>query len=362
MKLVVIIPLFLLSLYGFSQRWQPSEVCPNSPFFIFKNDEGKSGVIDSDSNIVIQPIHENVFIARKPLIDSCAINEELAILINENSQIGVNLNSLQKTSNHRSMAIINNDFYFQDSTYWGIYDSNVRIIVDKMPGEPMVINPLYFEWALIPSLNANNSEYYSFYIPEKWRLYENDLIRNNNNFNDKVIAYTLVKEYAGTNYEKFEKWVNRNPVKHRFSRYFGLYDYSSGRKLKPDYHEISPIVFENELFYWCLEYTAIKNSNNSELISAYVDVRNSDLKKLKRLNFDQIPQNKSSFLFDYQIGSQNSELLIVLEYNSRFQAFDLKGETIISKSDRITLLENGTYEVWRGEELMFFNNKGELLE
>ncbi|RYM31330.1 hypothetical protein ERX46_16745 [Brumimicrobium glaciale] len=142
MKFIAFFSLLLMAFNSSTQPWQPRSVCPNSPFFIMMNEDGKQGVIDADSNIVIQPKYKSAFIDREPIIDSTGyasgMNGNLAILIDENGQTGVNLNSLEKSPLHRNMAIIKNHFYYHDSTHWGIYDSNFDLVVENMTGQPMV--------------------------------------------------------------------------------------------------------------------------------------------------------------------------------------------------------------------------------
>jgi len=328
------------------------------------NEDGKQGVIDTDSNIVIQPKYKSVFIDREPIIDSTGyasgMNGILAILIDENGQTGVNLNSLEKSPLHRNMAIIKNHFYYHDSTHWGIYDSNFDLVVENMSGQPMVLSS-NLEWTIIPF----NSDYYSFYMPEKWKLEEKGQIEKFSNFEifEQIIAYTLVVEYAGTNDEKYIKWVKRNPVKFRYTRRFGLFDLSNQKRINPNYHDLYPVLFNREIYFWCVKYKKHDNTEDPEAFIGHIDVRNSDLKKVKRLYFDQLPQEINNYFFFYESHKfDESKILYLLEFKDKMCAFNARGEIVIPKSDSIISLENGTYKVWEGEEVKVVNFNGEVVE
>lgn len=364
MKTIYLLLFFSFSCFTFSQGWIPQPTCSDSPYLVFRNDSEKFGVIDTDSNIVIPAKYDAIYFKRSAN-DTCRVNDSIAVLVSENKGEVINLRSLEKIKPSGEIQFIGDYIFYKDSLAWGVYDLkfNHLVKVKDFSGDPLVMHNYFVEWSII------DFDSYDFFrnrfVTEKWeeRVKVLEVHPVNLNAFKNIVSYRVLDEsYARSQraYSKYQKKIKRNPLKYRGNELNGLINLSNLKKIKAKYHRINPVLYNNEIYFWCFRFKELLKKDYHAIGKGDIRIYDINFKNVNKVSFDIYPT-----MFDHNFISEQilnpvsiGELFIIAK-NGKYGAYNGYGtEVIPATNDSIEYLSNNLYKVTNKQRKTLYNSEG----
>lgn len=358
MKYGFLFALILNSFYGVTQPWTPMRTCVDSPFFSFQNDQHKYGVMDRDSNIVVPAVYNFVYLNRTPN-DTCAITNSLAVFGTDTSQFAMNLNTLDRTKSYPFITIVNQYVYYSDSVQWGVYDSNISLIFHSMNGTPGVLEGRSISFSLI-EFGEQWHDYYQGEQLEVSKMWLQEL-PNPVKIDENIICFSVDESPQYTTERDFQKYLNwrkRHPLAYPPGNMFGLINLSNGIIKKARYHLIMPTLYNDKFYYWCVRLEKLTDPNRMSPANGFVDVYDSYLNKVKRMDIDHSTFGWSFAMNQIIMRDRDSNLLIQVKQNDKTSCYLPNGKKIISEKDSVNYLGLGLYISWEENKAKLLNSNG----
>lgn len=363
MKLIFLLLIFAFSYNTHSQGWYPKESCLDSPYLIFSNELKEFGIIDADSIVVIPAKYDEIYFKRSDR-DTCRSNDSIAVLVSEKGSEVINLNTFKKVTPPGFVQFVNDYIFYKDSLTWGVYDLSFSLVVENLPGTPLVHK---IEW-LLPKFGFGKRfhDQRNRYQTEKWE-HENEWLKEypyNLKPTKDIIRYQVIDEPYLTSEKEYLKYLkkrNRNPLDYPDEITNGLVNLINGKKTRAIYHRIQPVIYNNEIYFWCIRFEKLLKQGYSMPAAGYIDVYDKNLKKVNEIHFDKFsPELQSNVILDQILGERGINELLTIERKEKYGAYNGKGSRIIpSKMDSIEYLGKNIYKVTEEQKVTLYNSSGD---
>ncbi|MBK9192465.1 MAG: WG repeat-containing protein [Crocinitomicaceae bacterium] len=359
MRIYVFAATVIQSLFALSQAPMAPCNCPDVNY-IFVIEEGSHyGISDQYNCLVLPPVYERVLIERY-LRDSCFVPLDRVILRENGREYTVDLKTNNRTPDYDYMAFVHSCVVGVDSTGWYVFDKNLNIVGDLIPGVPCHYNTAYNMYVKLNSFARTRYLEDQDYL---WRLVDEKYLAELTKFQVDTSIFTYV---VTPDSDKKVKTIGvENP------EYYGLINVGTGKRTKPKYLVIYEVYDDTNKYYWAFDFDSLRNvfeekpdQRSYYLYSGKLEVFSADMKKKSSIPFKNPEYNAGHSFGSGQFipaPDFSNPLTIFCGMNGMMGVINRSGEIIIPfEYDDITYHYDTAmnYKIWNNGKAHLVDDTG----